>query len=84
MKPLDELPPLGQHVRKYRKANRWSLSAFADKHGMSKSYLWELENGSLMNPTLEVLMKIAAGTETTLARVATLAAAGVIGVRPNT
>ena len=77
MKPLESLPPLGQHIRKYRKANRWTLSAFARQHGISKAYLWELESGSLTNPTLEIMMKIAAATETTLARVATLAAAAL-------
>lgn len=46
MKPIESLPPLGQHIRQYRKANRWTLSAFAAEHGMSKAYLWELENGA--------------------------------------
>ena len=83
MKPIDQLPPLGQHIRKYRKANRWTLSAFAAEHQLSKSYLWELENGSLTNPTLEVMVKVAKATGTTLARVATLAAAGIPDMRYN-
>ena len=77
MKPIDQLPPLGQHIRAYRKANRWTLSAFAAEHQLSKSYLWELENGSLRNPTLEVLVKVAKATGTTLAKVTKLAAAGM-------
>lgn len=83
MKPLDQLPPLGQHIRAYRKANRWTLSAFAAEHGMSKAYLWELENGARNNPSLDALVKLAKATETTLARVATLAAAGLPDMRSN-
>jgi len=79
MKPIETLPPLGQHIRKYRKANRWTLSAFAAEHGMSKAYLWELENGVRNNPSLDAMVKVAKATETTLARVATLAAAGLVG-----
>lgn len=79
MKPIETLPPLGQHIRKYRKANRWTLSAFAAEHGMSKAYLWELENGVRNNPSLDAMIKVAKATETTLARVATLAAAGLVG-----
>lgn len=79
MKPIETLPPLGQHIRRYRKENRWSLSLFAATFGLSKSYLWELENGTLTNPTLEVMVKVAKATDTTLARVATLAAAGLVG-----
>ena len=79
MKPLEQLPPLGQHIRAYRKANRWTLSAFAAEHGMSKAYLWELENGARINPSLDAMVKVAKATETTLARIATLAAAGLVG-----
>lgn len=79
MKPIGSLPPLGQHIRQYRKANRWTLSAFAAEHGMSKAYLWELENGVRNNPSLDAMIKISKATETTLARVATLAAAGLVG-----
>ena len=78
MKPIETLPPLGQHIRRYRKANRWTLSLFATTFGLSKSYLWELENGTLTNPTLEVMVKVAKATDTTLARIATLAAAGMV------
>ena len=76
-KAIDTLPPLGQHIRTYRKANRWTLSAFAREHGMSKAYLWELENGVGNNPSLDAMVRIARATETTLARIATLAAAGL-------
>lgn len=79
MKPVEKLPPLGQHLRMYRKANRWTLSAFAAEHGMSKAYLWELENGVGNNPSLSAMMTLAKATETTLARIATLAAAGLVG-----
>jgi transcriptional regulator with XRE-family HTH domain len=83
MKPIEQLPPLGQHIRKYRKANRWTLSAFAAEHGMSKAYLWELENGTRSNPSLYSMMMIAAATETTLERVANLAEAGWLAMRSN-
>lgn len=77
MKDASELSPLGQHLRKYRRANRWSLAAFAAEHGFSKSFMWELENGVKNNPSLDTMMRLAAATETTLARIATLAAAAL-------
>lgn len=77
MKDASQLSPLGQHLRKYRRANRWSLAAFAAEYGFSKSYMWEIENDAKTNLSLDTMIKLAAATETTLASIATLAAAGL-------
>ena len=81
MKDASELSALGQHLRKYRRANRWSLAAFAAEYGFSKSFMWELENGAKNNPSLNTMMKLARATDTTLARIATLAAIGFNAAR---
>ena len=69
-----QLGPFGQWLREWRKANRWSISAFAGQVGMSKSYLWELEQGRDFNPSLETLMTISRETGVAFTRVALLAA----------
>lgn len=44
-----------------------SLPALADAAGLSKGYLWQLENGKEPNPSLAVLIKIATALGTTVA-----------------
>lgn len=51
--------PLGEKIRKLRRERKMSLEALASAAGMSKSYLWELENNDDANPTLEKLASIA-------------------------
>ena len=77
MKPVEQLSPLGQHIRNYRKANRWSIQALAKKHGISNMHLWQIENGIVNNPTISSLVKLAAATKTSLANIARLAADGL-------
>lgn len=74
MRPIEQLPPLGQHIRRYRRQNRWTISGLAKAIGMSKSYLFELENGTQINPTLRTMEMIASATNTNLSDIANLAA----------
>ncbi|SKB26824.1 helix-turn-helix domain-containing protein [Sphingopyxis flava] len=42
----------GQRVRDRRKALGLSLDKVAERAGLTKSYVWEIENGKNKNPTL--------------------------------
>lgn len=66
--------PLGDHTRKFREAERYSIAELAKLAGISKPQLWELEQGRATNPRLSTLVGLARATRTTLARIATLAA----------
>lgn len=50
--------PLGAKLKQLRKAKGFSLEELANQTGMSKSYIWELENRPA-NPTTEKLSKLA-------------------------
>ena len=45
----------------------WSLAQLADNAGISKGYLWQLENERNANPSMEVLLRIADALDTTIA-----------------
>jgi transcriptional regulator with XRE-family HTH domain len=51
---------LGDKLRELRKAKSLTLDALAENVGMSKSYLWELENRPSPRPSAEKLSAIAA------------------------
>ena len=57
--------PLGDKIRRLRREQKLSLDALAATAGMSKSYLWELENNDDANPTMEKLASIAAALHVT-------------------
>lgn len=57
--------PLGEKLHALRKQRRMSLELVAGCAGMSKSYLWELENSDAANPTMDKLARIAAVLEVT-------------------
>ena len=42
-----------------RVANRLSLQDVADKAGMSKAHLWNLEKGLSVNPSIELVRRLA-------------------------
>jgi transcriptional regulator with XRE-family HTH domain len=50
---------LGEKLRKLRKDNEFTLDALAEKSGLSKSYLWELENRESQRPSAEKLTALA-------------------------
>jgi transcriptional regulator with XRE-family HTH domain len=57
--------PLGDKIRKLRKAQKMSMETLAVEADMSKSYLWELENSDDANPTVDKLERLAAVLNTT-------------------
>lgn len=50
---------LGEKIRGLRRKERLSLDALAAAAGMSKSYLWELENRESPKPSAEKLTALA-------------------------
>lgn len=50
---------LGEKLCKLRKDNGFTLDALAEKSGLSKSYLWELENRESQRPSAEKLTALA-------------------------
>lgn len=54
-----DLDRLGQNIRDRRTARGWSLGDLADKTGLSKAYLSDLENGRGGRPNIQYLMQVA-------------------------
>jgi transcriptional regulator with XRE-family HTH domain len=50
---------LGEKLHKLRKDNSFTLDTLAEKSGLSKSYLWELENRESQRPSAEKLTALA-------------------------
>lgn len=50
---------LGDKLRELRKQRRWTLERLAEEAGLSKSYLWELENRESQRPSAEKLAALA-------------------------
>jgi transcriptional regulator with XRE-family HTH domain len=50
---------LGEKLHKLRKDNGFTLDGLAEKSGLSKSYLWELENRESQRPSAEKLSALA-------------------------
>ncbi len=46
-------------LHKLRVANRLSLQQVADRIGISKAHVWNLEKGQAENPSMELVMKLA-------------------------
>jgi transcriptional regulator with XRE-family HTH domain len=57
---------LGARIRKRRLSNELTLDQLAEKAGLSKSYLWELENKDPPRPSGEKLAGIAKSLEVTV------------------
>jgi len=50
---------LGQKLHELRKQKKLTLEALAEQAGLSKSYLWELENRESQRPSAEKLSALA-------------------------
>jgi transcriptional regulator with XRE-family HTH domain len=50
---------LGEKLRELRKERQLTLDKLAERAGMSKSYLWELENRESQRPSAEKLTALA-------------------------
>lgn len=57
--------PLGDKIRERRKQKGMSLERLAELSESSKSYLWELENRDVPNPSADKLTRIAQALELT-------------------
>lgn len=57
---------LGKRLHALRKSREWSLQEAADAIGISKSHMWELENGTNTNPTIGLMMSIARQFDTSI------------------
>lgn len=58
---------IGDRLKELRLRKKQSLQQVADAIGASKAHIWELEANRSTNPSLELLQKIAAHFETTVA-----------------
>ena len=56
----------GDRIRTLRKKQDLTLDKLADQAGLSKSYLWELENKAPPRPSAEKLAGIAQALQTTI------------------
>ncbi len=67
--------PLAERLHKLRTEKDLSLDVLAEKAGVSKTYLWELERDTKgeIKPSAEVLLRIANALSTTLADLLELA-----------
>lgn len=64
---LEEPLTVGHRVKQRREVVGTSLSKLAERAGISKSYLHEIENGSGVMPSAEVLFNIAEVLDTSVA-----------------
>lgn len=64
-------------MRDYRKRERWTQAAFARKAGLSKAQVFGIEAGTEANPRIKTIIALAKACETTISRIATLAAQSI-------
>lgn len=61
-----DLAKLGHKVRFYRQGKGWSITTFAEKSGVSKAYISDLENGVAGKPNIQYVYAIAVALGLTL------------------
>lgn len=61
-----DLERLGRNIRTQRTGRGWSLGDLAEKAGISKAYLSDLENGKGGRPNIQYLLQVASCLETTI------------------
>jgi len=61
-----DLKKLGHKVRFYRTGKGWSITQLAEKSGVSKAYISDLENGVAGKPNIQYVYAIAVALEVTL------------------
>ena len=57
---------LADKLKSLREAKKLSVADLADQSGVSKPYIWQIEDGRRKNPTGEVLRKLASALGTTV------------------
>ena len=58
---------IGDRIKELRLRKGQTLQQVADAVGASKAHVWELENGTSKNPSIDLLKSIAAHFSTTVA-----------------
>lgn len=58
---------VGQKIKERRNEKGFSLNKLAEMAGVSKAYLWQLENSVSKQPSAEILFKVATALGTTIA-----------------
>lgn len=58
---------IGENIKKYRVIRGLSLPDLAERAGVSKAFLWEIESGKSKRPGAEVLFKVAEALAVTIA-----------------
>jgi transcriptional regulator with XRE-family HTH domain len=61
-----DLKKLGANIRFRRQGKGWSLAELAEKAGVSKAYISDLENGSAGKPNIQYVFNIAVALDTTI------------------
>jgi XRE family transcriptional regulator of biofilm formation len=61
-----DLKKLGEEIRSRRLGKGWSLSDLAERSGVSKAYISDLENGSAGKPNVQYVYAIAVALDVTL------------------
>jgi transcriptional regulator with XRE-family HTH domain len=61
-----DLKKLGSKVRFLRQGRGWSLADLAEKSGVSKAYISDVENGLAGKPNIQYVFSIAAALDVTL------------------
>src|SRR2546426_8604864 len=61
-----DLKRLGQKIRFLRQGKEWTLSDLAEKSGISKAYISDLENGAAGKPNIQYVYAIALALDVTL------------------
>ena len=61
-----DLKRLGQTTRSLRLGKGWSLSELAEKSGVSKAYISDLENGTAGKPNIQYVYAVAVALDVTL------------------
>jgi len=70
-----DMAAFAEKMHRYRKQAKLSLQDVADAAGMTKSHIWEMEQGRSVNPTVRAVWSIAAALGTS--------PADMLGFDPN-
>jgi transcriptional regulator with XRE-family HTH domain len=64
-----DLTRLGHTIRFLRQGKGWTLADLAEKSGVSKAYISDLENASAGKPNIQYVFSVANALDTTLDRI---------------
>jgi len=58
---------LAEKLKSLRESKKWSVAALAEQSGVSKPYIWQIEDGRRKNPSGDMLRKLASALGATVA-----------------